>query len=360
MNFIKIFSIFAGFLLISSLTSCNETENDEYIAYKSDEGIVIDVPIGISFPGIGSIEDMRRSAMILNDINVSLIKIELDWNLRELNPGEYNWEPMDQRIGYYDGQGFSLFISISTELPDCYRTTDHQEIGRDDLAAFKNFVHQVLVRYSEKIDKIQAGNEWDVRFQEDAGLWVEINDILYDETKSINKDIQVVLGAVTSSYMIYKVLAIEEKEVNYSERQFYQFDSYLERFLTNYKEHLLSGKREYMQYVFDHAKYDVVDIHMYDEGELFPDFIRILKEMTDKPILVSEFGAPNPDYEIFDEDYQYRRMKILLKTLSTLDITEAYHFSLADHDAYHSRNGIVDRFGNKKPIYYLFKNRIQR
>ncbi len=53
------------------------------------------------------------------------------------------------------------------------------------------------------------------------------------------------------------------------------------------KKHVLKNFKEKVLFVFNNAKYDIIDIHLYDDAENWHKYIDLLPK--DKPIIVTEF-----------------------------------------------------------------------
>jgi hypothetical protein len=329
-------------------------DNDD--SYNYMEEVDFSIPLGISFPPSSTAEYREKAQVYLEDLNIDRIKLEINWQFVETEQGYYDWDNLDERIDFYNLHNVKVFACLKTLLPT-YLINDYTEISINEIDEFRDFVSAFINRYSSKLYMVQVGNEWDGwgGFAGSESDYVAINNVLYEETKKVI-DLPVVLGAVIA-YPVYKVIYEDGKDIERDNRNFVDIDNTLEKFKENALENKTNGIETRFEYVFSNANYDKVDIHLYDEAELFPYYIDVVKQFCDKPIIVSEFGAPNPDYEIYDDDYHYERIKKCMEVMNYLDIEEVYYFSLVDHDAYHKNNGLLDEEINKKPAYYLIKNR---
>ncbi len=350
----RFFNFILIFILILFLSSCkNNIENVSSIEN--------DIPIGISFPPIGTVEHLEFGVKHLNTLNIKKIKLEVNWNLIEKEEGVYSWKNLDYRINYFNEHNIEIFLMVSVLLPDVYSNDDMKEITTNQTQQFSNFITALITRYGDNITKFQFGNEWDsenIGYHEDINEFIKLNNVVYTITKSINPDIDIVLGGITRAYPLY-ILLNNGIEIESSTRHLINFEEHKTKFMNDMSERIINGLEEDILNVFNNALYDIVDIHLYDDVELFSDIISYVEGITDKPILVSELGAPNPRYEVYTEEYHLERMKLALITLSKLDILEIYHFSLVDHDAYHANNGLLDSQGHEKLVYYLYKNMIK-
>ena len=119
------------------------------------------------------------------------------------------------------------------------------------------------------------------------------------------------------------------------------------------KELCNQNLREKVQYVFNNAKYDELDIHLYDDPQNWQDYIDLLPK--GKNILVSEFGGPSSLFEATNEDYQAKRISVYLSAIEALPIKEAYYFKLLDSSySYHKHSGLFSENFKKKKSYYVF------
>ena len=337
---------------ITFLTGC-ETKNEIPITK-----LIVHKPLGIAFPPYGTISALETAEPYLKELQIDRIKMSVNWKFIEKTKGNYSWSNLDYRISFYNTRQIKVFITIDTQLPD-YLSGNYSEISGNELTEFTTFIHAFVERYHNKIYLIQVGNEWDGwgGFAGSAEDYTQLNNVLYNEVKAITNTLPVVLGGI-NAYLPYQTIYVNNQNIHLGNRQLYKH----EQFLLNYKikaaENKQKGIDERVTYVFRNANYDMVDIHLYDEAELFSDYITIVKQLTDKQLIVSEFGAPNPQYELYNESYQTTRLIAIWQSLNSLDVEEVYHFSLIDsEDAYHCNNGLLSKKKKKKTAYYLYQNR---
>lgn len=86
-------------------------------------------------------------------------------------------------------------------------------------------------------------------------------------------------------------------------------------------------------------------------------YIKWLQEKTTKPLIISEFGWPNPIFEIYSDKYQSKRIKDYINIVQNLPIKEAYYFKLLDdNNSIHKQSGIITKDWKKhKPSYNVFR-----
>lgn len=90
---------------------------------------------------------------------------------------------------------------------------------------------------------------------------------------------------------------------------------------------------------------------------LYGEYIAVLP--SEKPIVVSEFGGPNSEFENTSPDYQAMRMEYYINAIETLPITEAYYFKLVESDSsYHKDSGLFFNNLTMKPAHNVFSQRL--
>lgn len=345
-----------GFILLMSipllLSSCQ----------KEDIPIIsISMPIGISFPAISTKEYQDLSIEHLKALHIDKIKMEVNWQFIEKEIGQYTWETLDYRINTFIENDIEIFLSVASNLPEVYQTSNNDEISLTHQAAFESFITKLVFRYQDKITKIQFGNEWDnpeEGYTHSTDDFIGLTNSLYTITKSIKPTLNVVLGAMTSGYLYYQLFETYGLDIERENRKLIDADQRLDSFMNRMNTWISEGLDTRIDRILNESFYDIADLHMYDEAELFDDLVNLFSNLVDTPILISEYGAPNPDYEKYTEQYQLERTQIILETFAPLNLLEIYHFSLFDHEAYHGKNGLLDNNGNKKLIYELYQNRI--
>ena len=81
-----------------------------------------------------------------------------------------------------------------------------------------------------------------------------------------------------------------------------------------------------------------------------------VRQITAKPLIVSEFGGPSSAFEKYSQAYHARRLELYLLTLQSLPIEEAYYFNLVDNPAtYHSRSGLFTVNRRKKEAFNIMQ-----
>ena len=312
--------------------------------------------IGISFPPVTNSSYQAFSKMHLDVLHVKKIRFEENWWRREKLQGVYNWSPLDARINWAYDNHYEVLLSIQAKAPDwaCSSFSDSLSCVFNDNSDFKNYLDTLLKRYAGKIDKIQFGNEWQVPYWYigDSVQFVAANNVLYNSVKTNSPSTKVVLGGFTTFSL--RALAVcngkvpsirDDKGVQYTSAQ------------CGVPEVVSMFNR--ITYVLKNAKYDMLDLHLYDDVEQWDEYYNNFMDTITKPVLVSEFGGPNVLYETpYSDALQSNRLFQYIKKLDSLQIKEAYYFKMVEYgtavDA-HVRSGLLDTNLNIKLAYYLLE-----
>lgn len=310
---------------------------------------------GLSFPPFSNLEGIDFTLKELKLLDLDRIRISIDWENREPKKGEFYWDPMDYRMRVAEENNISVLLTVHSNGPNwaCSEKRNEKSCVYSNEQDFKKYITEILARY--KIDKIQFGNEWENNYAGTMKEYVKYNNILYEQTKKNSPDTQVVLGGITESYPIIERYCNQNKDLDFSKIKF--SNSYeKEKILSKLDNDLCKSEIiEKVLYVFDNAKYDMIDIHLYDDAENWETYIDILSK--NKPIIVSEFGGPNSEFEKRNQTYQAQRIKKYLEVIEKLPIQEAYYFKLVDSPySYHKDSGLYDINLIKKLAYWVFSS----
>jgi len=313
--------------------------------------------IGIAFPLTNTLDGLNFTIQQLKKLNIKKVRFDENWNYREPEQGEFVWEPLDKRINIFYDNNIDILLTINSTGPAwaCQDQIDSDCTYKnpDD---FKNYIEEVLKRHTNKIDKIQFGNEWEI-YPFEAEKFVSYANILYDAVKKISPNTKVAIGGLTAKTPIYNRVCVEKKELDFSNLQLEAITaSELNQQIEN--DFCVRRVAKYIainQKVIDvlkDIKYDLFDIHLYDDAENWPIYLDFFKKLTNKPIIVSEVGVINPDYEIYSEDYHLQRFEKYLNIIQSLPIEEFYHFLLVDSDyTYHKKSGLMTLDKKEKKAY---------
>ena len=314
---------------------------------------------GISFPPVSSEEQLALSREHLAALGVRHIRFAEHWSEREPERGRYAWGPMDRRMRFVDQEGYSLLLTIESNGPGwaCGEPSNERSCVYSDLQAFRAYVRALLERYRGKIDKIQFGNEWQTAYWYAGGArdFVAANNVVYEETKRVSPDTQVVLGGFSIG-ALHVIAASRGRVERFHDAEGKQVSgAALERLLDS--DEVTQGLQR-IRDVVQHARYDLVDLHLYDDVENWPTYVELMRELVPKPVLVSEFGGPHQLVEEYSDEYQAQCLRRYMETLAQLDIPEAYFFKLVEsHTAQrsHVKSSLLDAQRKVKPSYAVFR-----
>lgn len=348
------------------MSSCGEPE----LILEGNSSVYgdTDIAVGMSFPPFSNSDQIDFTVTELKKLATNRIRIAIDWRNREPAQGEFYWTPMDLRMETAKDNNVLVFLTVASVCPEWAKEpsgSDNANLMDENL--LKTFVEAVLLRY-DNIDKIQFGNEWESGTEDGTAYFntasierfVAYNNILYDAVQSLSPETEVVLGGLTRTYPIVEYFVENGTYPDFSGLTLAggatvdYLEGRVDKIKTQYDE---KGIKQNVEYVLEHAKYDILDIHLYDDPENWPEYLTVLPD--DKPILVSEFGGPNSEFERTWASYQAERMDAYIDAIEQLPIIEAYYFKLVDSDtSYHQHSGLFYSNLNMKPARNVFAARL--
>ena len=363
----KFISLIASFIIILPLFSCGEEKlilEGTYSEY-GDSGILA----GMSFPPYSNEEQIEFTVDELDNLSVDRMRIAIDWRDREPVQGDFYWTPMDYRMEQAANNSIKVFLTIISLAPD-WAVAGHGTEGANfiDEAALQTFIETLLNRY-DNIELIQFGNEWEsgtedgsvYNTQNSAEKFVAYTNILYDAVQRLSPETKVVLGGLTRTYPICEYFADDGVYPDFSGIQLANgatLDWLHERVDKIKSDYASDGLKTVVEYVLENADYDIIDIHLYDDPENWPKYLSTIP--GDKPVLVSEFGGPNSEFENTNANYQAERMDDYIDAIEQLPIIEAYYFKLVETEAsYHSDSGLFYSSYAVKPSRDVFARRLK-
>ena len=356
------------FLLITALPlfSCGEAE----LILDGSRSVYgdTDIAAGISFPPFANSEQIDFTTTELKKLALDRIRLAVDWRNREPSEDEFYWDPMDYRMEAAADNNISVFLTINSVCPD-WALTGTGEDGAFffDEDALETFIEALLTRY-KNIDKIQFGNEWEAGTEDGTAYTAQASvekfiiytNILYDAVQRLSPETKVVLGGLTRTYPILKYFASNNSYPDFSGIELANGATveYLKNRIDKLKANYDSkGIGENVERVLQDAEYDIIDIHLYDDPENWPEYLSVLPE--GKEVLVSEFGGPNSEFENTSPHYQAKRMEDYIDAIEQLPITEAYYFKLVDSRfSYHQDSGLFFESLRMKPARNVFARRL--
>ncbi len=340
------------------------------------------VPLGISFPPLSSREQLKLTGEYLKDLGVHHIRMSLNWGLREPEEGQYNWDPFDRRMDFFANLGVVPFITLNSNAPEWIRNTlqDRKKnsrsaaLGPGENQKLAGFVQAFINRYQQRnpglVRYIQFGNEWQgAWWYAGSGLKYRASlEAVYAAVKQADPDIIVVLGGF--AWGTAASLAAYDGRIE----SFWGDDGELVsgdelRCIVSMQSPALPGESdlERIDIVLASSAYDWVDVHMYDQPELWSAgvdaVVSRLREDFNGRVVCTEFGGPHPFRETHLSDNEHAdRMSAYLEAVQKLDLAMALHFRLVQTgQPLHADSGLVVKglFGYRKlPAYEIFKQEI--
>ncbi len=326
------------------------------------------IEAGMSFPPFADSSQIDFTLAEIKKLAINRIRIGMSWSNREPKQGQFHWSPMDLRMGRAAENNIKVFLTISSICPAWARlSTGRDGTGIINEEALRIFIETVLQRYPG-IDKIQFGNEWEFGSErntvyndwESIQKFVTYTNILYAAVQKFSPDTQVVLGGLTKVYPMMEYFAQDGRYPDLSGLKLATgitedfLKSKIDKIREEYKEKEIKQK---VEWVLRHAHYDVLDVHLYDDPENWPEYLSVLPH--DKPVVVSEFGGPSSRFEETSPLYQKARINCYIDAIQQLPITEAYYFKLVDSPfSYHKDTGLFYANKQMKPARDVFAQRL--
>ncbi len=316
---------------------------------------------GFSFPPFANERQRAFTFEKMEELSIDRLRIAIDWRDREPEQGSFFWEPMDKRMQAAKDHNIKVFLTIASVGPPWAVGKQPNLFNEDALATFFT---EILTRY-DSIHMIQFGNEWEAGSDgytdwPSIQKFVHYTNMLYDEVQRLCPQTKVVLGGITRLYPIHELRMQNAFTLDLSQLQLtkhWSQEKLLQRIERDEEEYKALNIKAHAEYVFEHANYDVLDIHLYDDGENWEAYLSIVPKEV--PIVVSEFGGPSSEFERTDPSYHATRMEAYLDAIEKLPITEAYYFKLVDSpESYHKHSGLYTKRLKRKPAYTVFKERL--
>ncbi len=330
--------------------------------------------LGISYLPVGNAQELKFSEEHLKKLHVSHIRFSLHWKHREKTQGKIDWTNLDRRIRFVTKNSLSLLLTIESDGPSWATAKRNKKSATyDDQDAFKSFVESLCKRYPNKIARIQFGNEWQSQwwFVGTAETYIKYSNIVFDMVKKHSPKTEYVLGGFSiGALQELAVMAGRIKTVYLPSKR--RFATGAE--ITQWRESQdAEDKLLRIKKVLAQARYDVLDIHLYDDVENWGTYIDVFKDLVKKTspkgtlsknsLIVSEFGGPNLSYETYTDAYHRKQLGKYIQAIWDAGILDAYYFKLVeskDANPAHRKSGLIDSKLKEKPGYFLFAKQSKR
>jgi hypothetical protein len=322
-----------------SMLACSGIPPANYqFPYEDYDYSLENLTLGVAYPPDSKQEHRDLSAYHLDNLGIKHIRMGQHWSYREPRNNVFHWSPLEDRLNFYESHAVSVLMTLETkEFPDWTENLSQTE----KLAEFREFIQALLNEFASKIAFIQVGNEWnweiDSYLNGDNEFYVALQNILYEEVKLLAPENQpvVVLGSIAIGALQLMALDQELLDNIYYDGEPYASPQELEKAYA-----ILPARIERMNYVFAEAKYDWIDLHFYDDYWNWETYLFAVEQTLDLagkdlaaiPVLVSEFGGPNPKMESQDEITKAERLVSYIQTLDKMDLEIAYFFKVVEDE----------------------------
>jgi len=331
--------------------------------------------LGLSFPG-GSPEVYY----VMSDAGLGVARLSIGWKYLEPEAGRYSWHGLDARVLELQMLGIEPFLTFESDAPWAVReeTRSLTNGTPKDIGTWVRLVRAVVERYDadgrDDVPRLlrpvrfyQVANEW-VRAENPGGGWggttaelIEFINATYDAVKAQQPDAIFVLGGLSSG--------VADALVLYDGRADYDLVSrssawrrpkiYTPEEIRNDPEiaAIANGR---LEPVFDQARYDMADVHLYGPVDRDPVRIAAVRDRSKgRPLVTSECGGPSLSYvdRYRPEDHF---MAVVDRNLTIL--SEGLRFCLwfrlgtaAGSTYANSQTALFDARRRPKPGYYAYK-----
>lgn len=366
---LRTFFIFIAILSgLNMLCSC---DNDNPVN-QSDPII-----FGISFPPMQPSDLKLFTSPMLNELGVKDIHYMEHWDSREPTQDQYDWTASDSRFETIMQNDIVVNLTLNAVGPEwnCEEgtTTDHYCQFKDD-EEFRQFVRDYLNRYHSYIDTLQFCNEWMWTFEGTKEEYVELNNIVYEELQQINPSVHFALGSVAISKSNFLALSEELLGAGADFVSFYVDEAgnpfQCDGTPISYDPTDLEKFDETLNYVLVNAKYDELDIHLYDDFWNWDEYetawrnrMQSLGLNRNIEIIVTEYGGPHPECEDgFNQDFQAQRLAEYMNTLWDSGLKKAFFFKpfgCEGEGCAHPNSSLYESspiiLAQKKPTFYTYQ-----
>ncbi len=277
-----------------------------------------------SFLGLAvlSIEE-PEARQLIEEIGVDFIRVEFRWDRIEPNPGEYNWQYVDEIVSYMTDKELDILATIN-----------HPPVWSHDIEKFSehfdSFLRIFVQRYDEQIDYYEIFNEpnlagygWPFKtksIEHDAHFYASVLTNANITIRSIHPDAFIIFGGLSPSGW---------------------------------------NPLEYLELVYRYSHshcFDILSYHPYGQID------RLVALQTELESFISSLGADNKtvwfaEFGTSDEDIAVETIRKLEQQLPELN--GVIWFSLRDLKPWGWNFGLVEYNWDKKPAFAEFEGIFQ-
>ena len=320
------------------------------------------IKLGISFPPVRNQEQLIFSNDKIRDLNVNHIRFAENWKHREPINNQFDWTALDTRINFFHDRSINFILTIQSDGPDWVKNNSSSNnkksiaFNKDNNVEFVNYLEKLLQRYRGKIKEIQFGNEWQSNWWYSGSKeeFARTQNLFYTTVKNVDPKISVILGGFSIDAL--RALAASQGLIEkYRNDEGELIDSIkINKLLKTQKAKKYLSR---INYVLENSRYDVIDIHLYDDPENWKYYLASIKSIkAGIPVIVSEFGGPNTKWINYSDSLHEKELVRYIKALDNMNIKYALYFELVESRyANHEKSGLINKQLKNKPGYYKFK-----
>ncbi|HEV2124050.1 MAG TPA: hypothetical protein VGW38_14895, partial [Chloroflexota bacterium] len=159
-------------------------------------------------------QDVPGTLGLVQDAGFGWVKQQVRWSAVEIEPGRYDWAPLDQLAEHAAARGVKVLFSVVTS-PSWSRWDGTTDGPPDDLALFGGFLTELTTRYAGRVHAYEVWNEQNFSREWgggrlNAGEYVELLKVAYPAIKAADPAAVVMSGALTPTGFNDPAVAIDD------------------------------------------------------------------------------------------------------------------------------------------------------
>ncbi len=145
-------------------------------------------------------EAVDEAIRLIDQLGVSIIRVDFPWNLIEEKEGEFNFERLDHIVAKCQEKNIKILGVLGYTAP---WTGAEWNNPPPEKKPFLNYIETTVARYKDSVHYWEFWNEPDSFFywqpQDQMKSYTDFLKLVYPVIKSINPESKVLLGGLTSS-----------------------------------------------------------------------------------------------------------------------------------------------------------------
>jgi|GEM_PF-3515282 len=306
--------------------------------------------LGFSFPPLSGKEqrEFTQRQAASDALNIRYMRYAEDWAFREPVKGKFHMTPFQERMEWAKKNKVSFFLTLQSNAPSWACDPKKKNAvscvykNNEDWKRYLDQLFALMKKENYPVHALQFGNEWQTGYwyKGDAKEFVLAHNTMVEKAKEHGLQAKIVIGGFSIGTL--RVLAGCHKKLKgfYDDKK-----NYLEWGAANpeydlariCESSLVQRGKAMIDSVMKEAKYQEIDLHLYDDVEKWNVYVDFFRERyPSKPIIVTEFGGPNLVWEQpYSDELQGKRLELYIKKLQELRIPIAYYFKLVQSDSAH-------------------------